>query len=280
MEGSVSRRILTLRYPAACSLCSSALSRGTRAWWERETKRATCLVCGSGAELAHGLVGIAGGSGRQKYDLLRERREREVKGRLGDTLGRVYLLIKEEPQSTRAWQTGSAGEQRLARFFEKELPKSAVVLHDRRIPGSRANIDHIVVAASGVWVIDAKLYKGKVERRTVGSIWNAQDRVFVGGRDRTKLVHGMARQVEAARRALAPDPLASEVAVKPAVCFVASEWSLFARPFELSGVAVVWPQKLVERIAAPGPLTATAVARLANRIAVGLPPAVRAKTSP
>lgn len=280
MEGFVSRRILTLRYPAACSLCSSALPPGTKAWWDRETKRATCFVCVSGAELAHALVGIAGGSGRQKYDRLRERREREVKGRFGDTFGRFYLRLKNEPQSTRAWQTGSAGEQRLARFFEKELPESAVVLHDRRIPGSRANIDHIVVAASGVWVIDAKLYEGKVVRRTIGSIWNAEDRVFVGGRDRTKLVHAMAGQVEATRSALAPDPLASEVAVRAAVCFVASEWRLFARPFELNGVAVIWPQKLVERVAAPGPLTATAIARLANRIAVGLPPAVHMKPSP
>ncbi len=37
------------------------------------------------------------------------------------------------------------------------------MLHDRRIPGSRANIDHIAIATSGVWVIDAKRYKGKVQ---------------------------------------------------------------------------------------------------------------------
>ncbi len=236
-------------------------------------------MCGGGAELAQELAGTAGGSGRQKYDRLHERREREVKGKLGDTLGGVYLFFKDEPQSTRAWQTGSVGEERLARFFEKELPATAIVLHDRRIPGSRANIDHIVVAPSGVWVVDAKLYTGKVECRTVGSIWNSQNRVYVGGRDRTKLVLAMARQVEATRAAVAADPLGSEVAVKPAVCFVASEWSFFAKPFELHGVTVIWPQKLAERIATPGRLTSTAVARLANRIAVELPPAVRQKAS-
>lgn len=279
MEGSVSRRMLTLRYPTACSLCSGALPRGAEAWWDRETKQATCLVCGSGAELARELAGTAGGSGRQKYDRLHERREKEVKGVLGDTLGGVYLFFKNEPQSTRAWRTGSAGEQRLARFFEQELPSSAIALHDRRIPGSQANIDHIVVAPGGVWVIDAKLYRGKVERRTVGSIWRSEVKVFVGGRDRTKLVYGMASQVEATRAALSSDPLAQDVVVTPAVCFVASEWGLFATPFELSGVIVTWPQKLVERIAAPGPLTTTAVAHLANRIAVALPPAVREQTS-
>ncbi len=184
MEGSVSRRTLVLRYPATCSLCRSELPRGAKAWWDKEAKAATCLVCGSGAELARDLAGIAGGSGRQKYERLHEHREKEIKGALGEKLGSVYLFLKDEPQSTRAWKTGSDGEERLAKFFEKELPESAIVLHDRRIPGSRANIDHIVVAPSGVWVIDAKAYGGKVERRTIGSIWNAQNRVFVAGRDR------------------------------------------------------------------------------------------------
>jgi Nuclease-related domain len=194
MEGSVSRRTLTLRYPAACSLCSSALPRGTKAWWDKETKQATCLVCGGGGDLAVELAGTAGGSARRKYDRLHDRREKEVKGALGDKVGGVYLFFKDEPQSTRAWQTGSAGEERLGRFFAKELPASAVALHDRRIPGSRANIDHIVVAPSGVWVIDAKAYKGKVERRDVGPSWRSEVKVFVGGRDRTTLVRGMGSQ--------------------------------------------------------------------------------------
>jgi hypothetical protein len=68
-----------------------------------------------------------------------------------------------------------------------------LALHDRRIPGSRANIDHVVVAPSGVWVIDAKLYQGKVERRTSGPIWRRELSVFVGGRDRTKVIHGRVR---------------------------------------------------------------------------------------
>jgi hypothetical protein len=144
-----------------------------------------------------------------------------------------------------------------------------IALHDRRIPGSRANIDHVVVAPNGVWVIDAKLYRGKVERRTVGPIWRREPAVFVRGRDRTKLIHGMSKQVAAVRYAIAPDPLADDVVVRSAVCFVSSDWSLFAKPFEISGVLVTWPQKLVERIAAPGRLTPTGVARIANRIGVG-----------
>src|SRR5213595_3186559 len=139
------------------------------------------------------------------------------------------MALSNDPQSTRAWRTGSVGEERLARFFARELPKSAIALHDRRIPGSRANIDHVVVAPSGVWVIDAKLYEGKVERRTLGPIWRRELAVFVGGRNRTKVIHGMPRQVDAVRAAIAFDPLADEIAVTPTVCFVASDWGLFAK---------------------------------------------------
>jgi hypothetical protein len=236
-------------------------------------KEVRCLVCGGGADLALELAGTAGGSARRKHDRLHQRREREVKGLLGNRLGGAYLFFKEDPQSIRAWQKGASGEERLAGFLGERLPPSVLSLHDRRIPGTRANIDHVIVAPSGVWVIDAKDYKGKVERRDVGPLWRADLRVYVGGRDRTKLVHAMPRQVEAVRNALAADPLSSDVIVRAAVCFVGSEWGLFGKPFELAGVLVTYPGKLAEAIGAPGQLTSTAVARLANRIAVGLPAA-------
>jgi Nuclease-related domain len=238
-------------------------------------KTATCLVCGGGPHGARELSGTPGASGREKYERLHARREQNVRRTWGKRLGGIVLALSDEAQSTRAWRTGSAGEERLAQFFERELPKSALALHDRRIPGSRANIDHVVVASSGVWVIDAKLYRGKVERRTLGPIWRAEPAVFVGGRDRTKLIHGMSRQLASVTAALAPDPLAAQVPVRPVVCFVASDWALFAKPFEIAGVLVAWPRKLVERVAAPGPLTTADVTRLANRIGVSLPPAAR-----
>jgi len=271
--GPPSPRKLRLRYPARCCVCSCELKRGSEAWWDTGEKTATCLICGSGAELARELAGTAGASGRHKHERLHAQREQKVKSKWGRGLGRLALAFTDDPQSTRAWRTGAVGEERLGRFFASNLPESVIALHDRRIPGSRANIDHILVAPNGIWVIDAKLYRGKVERRTLGPIWRREPAVFVAGRDRTKLIHGMARQVAAVRAAIAPDPLVDDVIVRSAVCFVTSDWSLFAKPFDISGVLVTWPQKLVERIGSPGRLTPTAVARIANRIGAGLPAA-------
>lgn len=67
-----------------------------------------------------------------------------------------------------------------------------LVLHDRRIPGSSANIDHIAVAPSGVWVVDSKRYEGKV---AVSKPLFGNAKLTIAGRDKTKLVDGLAKQV-------------------------------------------------------------------------------------
>jgi hypothetical protein len=37
------------------------------------------------------------------------------------------------------------------------------VLHDLAVPGSRANIDHLVIGPGGVFVIDSKQYRGRLQ---------------------------------------------------------------------------------------------------------------------
>src|SRR3954465_9052994 len=75
-----------------------------------------------------------------------------------------------------------------------------VLLHDRRMPRSRANIDHLAIGPSGVTVIDAKRYRGRiaVERRG-GVLRERTEHLLVGGRERTKLVDGVLGQAEAVR---------------------------------------------------------------------------------
>ena len=68
--------------------------------------------------------------------------------------------------------------------------ESIRVMHDRRIPRSKANIDHIVVTPGGVWVIDTKRYVGKAPEKRVegGTIWPRVELLTVKGRDKTALV--------------------------------------------------------------------------------------------
>jgi Nuclease-related domain len=262
-------RIIRLRYAAVCSECGHELAPGTEALWDRAAHTATCAAC-TGKPLERGTPGA---SSMRRYERLHHSREERAKERLGRFSG-VYLRVRREPQSTRAWAVGSRGEERLGAFLNTLDDETIIVLHDRRVPRSRANIDHVAITPNGVFVIDAKNYAGKVRRIDRGGWFSTDERLYVGRRDRTKLVAAMSRQVATVREALGEPTIAEfELEVTPVVCFVAAEWSLFAKPIRLGGVWVEWPQSLGRRLAAPGPLAAEHVRTLAKRVAAALPPA-------
>jgi hypothetical protein len=245
----------------------------------------TCLECLASAETSssNGEAGdelplergVPGASARRRYERLHAKREQQAREKFG-RLGGVYLALTSDPQSTVAWAQGSRGERLLGEYLEKiQDERVVVVLHDRRIPGTRANIDHIAITRTGtVWAIDAKNYSGKVQRIDKGGWFSTDLRLYVGRRDCTKLVQGMARQVEAIRVALG-DAVIREfsVSVRPALCFVAAEWSLFAKPFELGGVWIGWPKALSASLRAEGELAPEHLAILCRRVADALPPA-------
>jgi hypothetical protein len=185
----------------------------------------------------------------------------------------MYLTLAEEPQSTRAWARGSAGERLLGAALEAlHDERRLVVLHDRRIPGTRTNIDHVAItSAGGVWAIDAKNYKGKVEKRYRHG---AMECLYVGGRDCTKLVGAMTRQTNAITAALGGAVIEEfGVKIRAAVCFLNAEWSLFAKPFVIDDVWVGWGKALGEKLIAPGELEPAHVMLLSERVARALPSA-------
>jgi hypothetical protein len=113
------------------------------------------------------------------------------------------------------------------------------VLHDRRIPGSKANIDHIAITPGGIWVIDAKRYKGRPELKIEGGILRPRvEKLLVGRRACTKLVDGVLKQVEVVRH------LVGDVPVTGALCFVEADWPLIRGAFSTRGVHVLWPKRL------------------------------------
>ena len=65
-------------------------------------------------------------------------------------------------QETEAWRKGAEGEERLGRRLQKLERHGFRVLHDRLVPGSRANVDHLVIGPTGLFAVDAKNYSGKL----------------------------------------------------------------------------------------------------------------------
>jgi hypothetical protein len=278
---------IRLRYPAVCSGCRHELPARTEAVWDRSKRTATCLACLERADGAppsdvHGTTpddadhfrGEAGASARRRYERLSAQREANARQRYG-RLGGIYLALTNESQSTRAWATGSRGERALGAYLEKlHNDSSIIVLHDRRIPGSRANIDHVAITRSGIFVIDAKNYTGKVQKINKGGWFSTDLHLYVGRRDCTRLISGMTKQVEAVRAALAqPDADDLTPPIHPCLCFVDAEWSLFARPFTLAGVWIGWANALGARLTTAVPTGSAQTQAWARLITRSLPAA-------
>ena len=72
----------------------------------------------------------------------------------------------------RTWQRGARGERQTARLLDRLSRHGYQVFHDLAMPGSPANIDHLVVGPSGVFVIDSKQWTGQVHQSAERLIWH------------------------------------------------------------------------------------------------------------
>lgn len=78
------------------------------------------------------------------------------------------------------WERGAEGERRVAAVLDR-LPADFVVFHDLQLPGSKANVDHLVIGVGGIWAIDAKFYSNKITRGTgagAATLWTGRTRLY------------------------------------------------------------------------------------------------------
>ena len=245
---------MSLRYAGTCSLCGAGLPARTEALYERATKTVRCIACPAtgGATinvasrpetpgpqpLGSAGSGTAGSSARREYERRKAKDEARLRARWG-RLGGLAVFMSPERQSTKAWERGAVGEERLGARLDSLVSDDIAVLHDRRIPGTRANIDHVVVTRAGIWVIDAKRYKGRPTLKIDGGILRPRtEKVLVGRRDCTELVDGVLRQVDRVRE------VAGDVPITGALCFVEADWPAMGGAFTSRGVHVLWPKRL------------------------------------
>jgi hypothetical protein len=270
-------RLMRLRYAGTCSVCRVPLPAKTEAYWHADDRAVTCVACETGHRWEPSTPaeavsppeldrGRPGGSARAEYERRHRKREERLEARWGPVAG-VAKFLTDDPQSTKAWASGAAGERLAAQRLEKRLGRGAILLHDRRVPGTRGNIDHLAIASSGVWVIDTKSFAGKVERRNKGGWLRPDWRLYIGGRDRTKGLDGLERQVAAVERVLArPD-----VPVNAALCTVEAEWPPFKKAFRQNGIWVARASGLAPMILETGPLDEEAVQAVAVALASRMP---------
>jgi Nuclease-related domain len=82
---------------------------------------------------------------------------------------RLRFRVSEQ---ARTWQRGAHGERRTARLLDRLTRDGYVVFHDLAVPDSPANVDHLVIGPSGVFVIASKQWTGSVQQGTDGLAWH------------------------------------------------------------------------------------------------------------
>ncbi len=108
------------------------------------------------------------------------------------------------PSHVTAWTTGASGEELVGPLLETLAERGWFILHDRRVPGARENIDHLAIGPAGIVVVETKSYKGDIRMR---------DGVLrVNGR-RVDFFAQVERQIAAVERALESDQVIGIVTV-------------------------------------------------------------------
>ena len=140
------------------------------------------------------------------------------------------LRFKPSPDAV-AWRQGATGERHTARLLAPLERHGWAILHDLAVPGSTANLDHLVIGPGGVFVIDSKQYRGRLQLDAVGKLWH-------GHHPLAPTLGAVSWEADQAAQAL-PDP---GVAVVPIVAVHGAQvpWGKGAT----DGVPVVAAQRL------------------------------------
>lgn len=214
-----------LVWGGVCASCASRVTQMHEGWHEPGARRVRCLACGPGTEEA-----IAPGSVDPSW-----------------------------------WRGAPPGEGPTDAALGELLAEGACVLADRGASEGDEGAVRLVVAPSGVWVVDARDWEGRVEYRSDPTT-GAPGRLLVGGVDRAGALDEVRRRLETVTPLVGPG-----TPVEAALVVERGDWNLsslprlvFSRPIRHGPVWIAPPRILVKRINEPGPLSRGDVARLAD----------------
>ncbi|MGN7187011.1 nuclease-related domain-containing protein [Microbacterium enclense] len=141
--------------------------------------------------------------------------------------------------SARSNRVGATGEAKTAQILNELAAheNGPTVLHDLRIPGANANIDHLVVSGRDIWIIDSKVWMP-------GSYLSLGGKVYQAGQPGKLLARF--RRTDDAGRVTYP-------AEKRTLPFARARLTSFltereAGPFHIRGcLMVIWPSSAAGR---------------------------------
>jgi hypothetical protein len=272
-------RILKLRRPDRCAHCATQLAAGSQAHWDADARAVTCLSClvpptrpaptPTPAPQQPIDRGVAGASALREHERRKHNREQRTR-QAHPHIGGLPFALRDEPQHELAFLRGARGEAAVAGSLEARTAGGAtVLLHDRRMPRGHGNIDHLAVSPNGIFVIDAKDWKGKV---SVSTPLFGKPKLLIGGRDRTKLIDGLDRQVATVELALGD--AARSWPIHGVLCFTKADLPMLGLgTTKMRSHLLLYRKALAKRLNASGPFTLAQIDAMARALAAAFPPA-------
>jgi len=177
---------------------------------------------------------------------------------------RLASVAEEQQSESEQWSKGAAGERATAAVLAG-LPSGFVVFHDLHVPGSPANVDHLVVGPTGVFLVDSKAYSGKL---------TASGDMLWSGR------HPIRREVDTVNFIAGRVAAHLQMQTRPVLCF--TEAALPERRFQLGAVTAVGTGELTNLLT-EGPVVLNEgqigwYARLAGELIEPVAPSHRSAT--
>ena len=251
------------RNSAPCSNCHEKVEQGSRGWTNSEQprgERVRCLKCGP----------LEVNEFTDKSSPTAEL--------FPDPVAGTSALRQDKRYRGDANLRGAQGEYLMGGYLAGELTPGSKVLTDRKVPDdSDANIDHIVVASSGIWVIDSKKWTGEIRYRSPGFPSTDPNRYLsVGGVDRTSAIAKIYRLVIPVAKMIGD----RTVPIYPAIAFIDPTWGLreilhFQRgkgPYQHEGVLIAGGHGIIKKINELGPLSNERVDELWRKLDKAMPP--------
>lgn len=272
------RRPLKLRRADSCVRCSTPLAAGTDAVWDSAPRTVMCLACADPTPPLTSTsqpinTGEAGASAAREHERRKQNREEGVRAKHPRTAA-LRLALRGAPQHEVAFRHGQVGEESVGTFLDERTAHGpGIVLHDRRMPRGRGNVDHIAIAPTGVYVIDAKAWQGKV---TAPTPLFGRQKLLIDGRDRTSLIDGLDRQVAVVRATLGEDH--GDVAVRGVLCFTRAELPLL-RTLTIRSHLLLYRKALGKRINEDGSVCANVIEHIARKLEPSFLPPEQPPTS-
>jgi hypothetical protein len=118
---------------------------------------------------------------------------------------------------------------------------------------TRATIDHLAVAASGAWVVQANTHKGSLQVARSGSLIGRRgEGLLIDGQDQSQMLSAIAKQRGVVRQEL--DSAGLSIPVHGALCFIGTELPWLAK--RVGDTSIVGRRGLARLLKRPGPLAA------------------------